>query len=64
MELEQCVSTEYAAALLMVTPTTVRRWIKAGRLPAFRVGKKGRYRIRVSDLQALSNERLLKGIDD
>ncbi len=39
-----------AADRLQVSPDTVRRWIKAGVLPAVRVGLAGSYRVLPADL--------------
>jgi excisionase family DNA binding protein len=38
------------ADLLHVSEASVRRWIKAGRLPAIRVGPGGRFRVALRDL--------------
>jgi len=46
------ISTGQAAALCMVTPDTVLKWIKAGKLPASRTPG-GHYRIRRSEIQQL-----------
>ena len=46
----QCVSVEQAAALLVLTPDTIREKIKAGMLPAIKHSKN--YSIRCADLQA------------
>lgn len=40
-----------AADELKLSPDTVRRWIKAGFLPAYRVGRQGQYRITKADLR-------------
>ena len=48
----QFLTVPEVAAQLRVDPVTVRRWISAGRLPAFRVGRGG-YRIKVADVEAL-----------
>lgn len=42
-----------AALELDVAPATIRRAIKAGSLPALRLGATGRYRIREADVDAL-----------
>lgn len=47
----QVVSVTAAAEALSLTRTTVLRLIKAGQLPATRIGHQ--YRIRVSDLNAI-----------
>lgn len=41
-----------AAALLQVDPSTIRRWIDQGRLPAYRVGTR-QLRLRRADLDRL-----------
>ena len=38
MDEKQIMTVEEAAALLSVTPETVRRWARAGTIPAARVG--------------------------
>jgi excisionase family DNA binding protein len=50
-------TTEYitvaeAARLLKVSPSTIGRWIQAGRIPAYRVGQR-RVRIRKVDLSTV-----------
>ncbi|MDI6854528.1 MAG: helix-turn-helix domain-containing protein [Deltaproteobacteria bacterium] len=52
--IEQYLSTAYVATMMLCSPTTVVRWIKAGKLKAVRVGKRGRYRIPMSALEALT----------
>jgi excisionase family DNA binding protein len=52
--MEQFLTVEYVAALMLCSPLTVRRWIQSGKLPAVRVGKRGRYRIPLSALQAMT----------
>lgn len=50
------VSPKTAAAMLEVCPRTIRRWIKAGTLPASYVSERT-IRIRVADIEALMRER-------
>jgi excisionase family DNA binding protein len=45
-------SLESAALRLDVTPRTIRRWIAAGELPAFRFSAK-LIRVRIEDIDAL-----------
>lgn len=45
--------TDEVAAYLRVSPTVVTSWIRAGKLPAFRLV--GRYRIKSADLLAFLN---------
>jgi excisionase family DNA binding protein len=47
------VSVREAGALLGVSTFTVRRLIAAGDLPAVRLGRRGNYRVRRVDLEAL-----------
>ncbi len=42
---------------LRVSPEFVRRWIKAGILPAHRVGPIGKYRIKADDLHHVERDR-------
>ena len=49
---ERPLKLREAADRLGVSPDTMRRWIKAGVVPAFRVGVAGQYRIRQVDLEA------------
>lgn len=51
---ERHLSVVQAAALLGVDARTVRGDIRAGRLPAKRVGQRGIYRIDPADLQRLA----------
>jgi excisionase family DNA binding protein len=45
------LTLEEAAELLKVSKATLRRWIKAGKIPTFQVGRF--YRIRESDIDKL-----------
>jgi excisionase family DNA binding protein len=47
---EELLSIKQVARQVNVDEKTVRRWIKAGELPAIELG--GRYRIKPSELQA------------
>jgi excisionase family DNA binding protein len=49
--MEQYLTVEYAAAMMLCSPETIRRWVRAGKLPAFRAGRRGRYRIPLSALR-------------
>jgi len=51
--LERVLDTNQVAKAFKVKPKTVRRWIKEGRLPAFRLGGRGRWRIEKSDVDRL-----------
>ena len=53
--MSQYVTVDQAATLLHVSPTTVRRWIYRGNLPALKLktGKNGRVLINLSDLARL-----------
>jgi excisionase family DNA binding protein len=48
-------STDEVAAFMNVTPRTVQRWIREGRLPAMIVG--GTYRVKREDLQGFVKSR-------
>ena len=49
---DDLLTTTEAAKLLKVSPVTIARWLKQGRLPAYRVGPRG-VRIRRDDLAGL-----------
>jgi len=49
-ELQKVVSPRGAAELLSLQPITILRWIKSGKLPAYRLAN-GYLRVRIADLQ-------------
>jgi excisionase family DNA binding protein len=49
---ENYVTVSEAAALLRVAPSTIRRWIRQGELPAYRIGHR-RVALRRADLSRL-----------
>lgn len=51
----QLLSTEQVAALLAVTPKTVRRWIVSGELPARKLHRQ--WRVRAGDLERMLGPR-------
>lgn len=51
---ERFVSTDAAAEALAVHPKTVRRWIQSGELPAVKLHRQ--WRIRLRDLDELLTE--------
>lgn len=57
-------TVEDTAALLMVHPETVRRWCRAGKLPHFRAGRRGRLRIPATALVVVEQQMLLKAVGD
>lgn len=48
---------QQVADLVQSHHMTVRRWIKTGKLPAYRVGQDGRFRIAGADLRAFLGAR-------
>ncbi|MBO5597626.1 MAG: helix-turn-helix domain-containing protein [Oribacterium sp.] len=48
---EKWVNIEDVAEHLSVTPDTVRTWVRSGKLPANKVGK--RYKFRLSEIDKL-----------
>jgi excisionase family DNA binding protein len=46
------LTPEEAAARLHLSPITVKKWLRAGRLPGVKLGGKGLWRVRESDLAA------------
>lgn len=53
---EQLLTVNDVAALLRVSPRTVRRWIETGKLRATRLPGRGAYRIQPADLRAALHE--------
>ncbi len=51
MAQHQLLTVEEAAAYLRVTPPTVYRLLRAGKLPGVKVGRQ--WRVRLADLEAL-----------
>ena len=51
METEKLLTVEDAAKVLLVKPTTVREWLKAGKLKGVKVGNR-LWRVRESELEA------------
>jgi excisionase family DNA binding protein len=49
----QFLTVSQAARLLAVHPSSIRRWISAGKLPAYRVGDKG-IRLSIADVLELA----------
>jgi excisionase family DNA binding protein len=56
LELEAFLTVSQAAERLSVHPSTIRRWIECGRLPAYRLGEK-RVGVKPSDLVRLVSRR-------
>ncbi|KKS96367.1 MAG: hypothetical protein UV73_C0011G0039 [Candidatus Gottesmanbacteria bacterium GW2011_GWA2_43_14] len=46
---EQILTLQETAALLKVSQATLRRWIRSGQIPAFRIGRA--FRVRLSDIE-------------
>jgi excisionase family DNA binding protein len=51
-EPDRLLSPEDVADRLSIKPVTARAWLRTGKLPAVKVGKRGLLRIRASDLDA------------
>ena len=54
MKVEQLFTVEDAAKVLLVKPTTVREWLKAGKLKGMKMGRL--WRVRESELEAFLRE--------
>lgn len=52
-EVTNTLTLRQAAIYLGVHDETIRRWIKAGKLPAVQVGLAGHYRVLPADLDAM-----------
>ena len=55
METEKLLTVKDAAKVLLVKPTTVREWLKAGKLKGIKVGNR-LWRVRESELEAFLRE--------
>lgn len=49
----ETVTVKQAADILDVSPETVRRWIREGTIPGYRVKEGGWYKIPVKELQSV-----------
>jgi excisionase family DNA binding protein len=58
MGFEPLLNTEEAAALLQISRKTLERWARAGRVPAFNLG---RWRFRASQLDAWLRDSVQSG---
>jgi len=54
---ETLMTVQQICDQLQVSDQTVRRWIKAGQLPATNLGGKAGYRVRATDLMAFLEQR-------
>lgn len=55
-DLATTLTVPEAALRLRVTERTIRRWIAAGHIRAYRFGEAGRYRIHPADLASVVKE--------
>ena len=55
--MDEWLTVQEICDYLKVSDQTVRRWIKAGALPATNLGGKAGYRVRSADLEAFLEER-------
>ena len=55
-ENEKWVNIEDVAEHLSVTPDTVRSWVRSGKLPANKVGKRYKFRLSEIDKLVLANK--------
>lgn len=53
--MESLMTTKEAAELFSVRQETILEWIRAGKLPAIRMGNRGRYRISTQAVLKLVN---------
>jgi excisionase family DNA binding protein len=49
--LEELFTVEQAAAILQLTPKTIKDWLRAGKLAGYKMGRL--WRVREADLEAL-----------
>ena len=54
MKVEKLLTVENTAKVLLVKPTTVREWLKAGKLKGMKMGRL--WRVRESELEAFLRE--------
>ena len=54
MGTEKLLTVEDAAKVLLVKPTTIRKWLKAGKLKGMKMGRL--WRVRESELEAFLSE--------
>ena len=60
-DLPDLLTVREVAELLRVSPLTIKRWGKRGKLPAIRINSRGDRRYKKEDIEKLTNEsRLVK----
>lgn len=58
MQPQEWLTVDQSAQLLQLNPMTILRWIKAGKLPASKIGKS--YRIAMTEVTKYLNDRKVK----
>ena len=58
---KQMLTLTDVAERLQVHIDTVRRWVREGELPAYQLGTRAGYRVKMSDFQAFLEKRYRQG---
>lgn len=58
---EQMLTLADVAERLQVSIDTVRRWVRDGGLPAYQLGARAGYRVKLSDFRAFLEKRYRQG---
>jgi excisionase family DNA binding protein len=58
---EEMMTLADVAERLQVHIDTVRRWVRDGELPAYQLGARAGYRVKVSDFRAFLDKRYRQG---
>lgn len=56
--MKNLLKTEELARELQITPDTVRKYAKTGRLPSYKIGKS--YRFDLEEIQTMTKQEILK----
>jgi excisionase family DNA binding protein len=59
---EEMLTLVDVAKHLQVHIDTVRRWVREGELPAYQLGTRAGYRVKMSDFRAFLDKRYRQGI--